>query len=216
MGRVVLSQNAEKTMNVKNKGHINKKEPLVFTFANFHISSIKIDKKFNNFYKSENEYMRKMSVLIGKALPLLSRETVEIFSDVAKMETLHLHKIKDKSDILEEILRKYDFSDDMIANMLEGEDIYQFELPYENGATRVVFQKVDNTISFLFMDPNHHIYFNHNKVEESGSLFFDKCPVYNEYMCPRMDYFGTCFAFEFLDENKYNETYGYSVIGSGE
>ena len=210
MARVALRQNLEKSRNVKNKGQIDKKMSLVFTFANFHLNSINIERKFNNFYKNDDEYIRKLSLLIGKALPLLSMETVDIFNDINKMDMLHLHKIRNRNDLLEEIFQKYSFSEDKIKNMLEGENIYQLEVPYENGSSRVVFQKVDNIISFLFMDPNHHIYFNKDMVERSGSLFYNICPICDDNLCPRMNYLQTCFAFEFLDKNKYQETYEYN------
>ena len=82
-------------------------------------------------------------------------------------------------------------------------------MPYENGATRIVFERIDNLISFLFLDPNHHIYMNRKYVEQNHSLFYDFCPVNLKGNCQRMDYLGTCFAFEFLDEQKYNNTYNY-------
>lgn len=47
MARVALRQNLEKSRNVKNKGQIDKKMSLVFTFANFHLNSINIERKIN-------------------------------------------------------------------------------------------------------------------------------------------------------------------------
>ena len=90
---------------------------------------------------------------------------------------------------------------------MEGADIYQLEIPFENGASRVVFQKIDNLISFLFLDPNHHIYLNKKIVDGNGSLFFEFCPVNENDKCERMNYLNTCFAFEFLDVEKYRATY---------
>lgn len=37
------------------------------------------------------------------------------------------------------------------------------------------------------------------------------CPVNEANLCKRMDYLHTCFMFDFLDEKKYRETYGYKV-----
>lgn len=183
--------------------------PLIFTFANFNSSSISID-GFNNYYANEKDFTKKISVLFGKALPLLSKEKLSIFSDLNKMDQLHLHLIKGKEKILREILKEYQYNEQVIEEIVGGNDIYQFEVPYENGASRVVFQKIDNLISFLFLDPNHHIYLNRKFVDGNGSLFYEICPINEAGDCKRMDYFGTCFMFEFLDEEKYLQTFGFS------
>ena len=191
---------------IKNNGTLDDDVPLLFTFSNFKISSVAID-DFNNFYKDQEGYLRKITAFIGKALPLLSNEKISIFNDRNKMNTLHLHKIKDKEEILRKIFLAYGFTDKAIENFLEGADIYQLEIPFENGASRVVFQKIDNLISFLFLDPNHHIYLNKKIVNGNGSLFYEFCPVNENEKCDRMNYLNTCFAFEFLDIEKYKATY---------
>lgn len=194
---------------VKNNGKVEEDASLVFTFSNFKMSSVTLE-DFNNFYKDQEEYLRKISTFIGKALPLLSNENSSIFTDSVKMNTLHLHKVTGKEKLLHEIFAAYDFNEKAIANFLEGADIYQLEVPFENGASRVVFQKIDNLISFLFMDPNHHIYLNKKIVDGNGSLFFDYCPVNKINKCDRMNYLNTCFAFDFLDKERYYETYEYT------
>lgn len=95
---------------------------------------------------------------------------------------------------------------------MEGENIYQFEIPFVNGASRVVFELINgNTLSFLFMDPNHHIYLDKRKVDASHSFFYEYCPKYLELdECPLMEQFQTCIAFEYIDILKFSETYGYS------
>lgn len=60
------------------------------------------------------------------------------------------------------------------------------------------------------MDPNHHLYFNDRFEEAKRALFFEYCPVNEEKQCSRMDYLHTCFAFEFLDEAKYESSWGSS------
>lgn len=191
---------------VKNNGTLDDDVPLLFTFSNFKMSPISID-GFNSFYSNQDEYVRKLTVFIGKALPLLSNEKVSIFSDRAKMKTLHLHSLHGKEEILHRIFKAYNFSETAIDNLLEGADIFQFEVPFENGASRVVFQKIDNLISFLFLDPNHHVYLNEKIVNSNGSLFYEYCPINADGVCDRMNYLNTCFAFEFLDEEKYRLTY---------
>ncbi len=182
--------------------------PLYFVFDRFKATSISIDGEFNSFYKDADEYIRKISIFIGKALPLLSQENSSLFKDGPKNNQLHLHKVMNKCTEVENVLKEYGFPDEDINSIFDGAKIYQFEVPYENGAFRVVFELIDdNIISFLFFDPNHHIYFNKDKVKESGSLFFEYCPVFSENKCVRMDYLHTCFAFDYLDIQKYNDSF---------
>ena len=196
-----------KFMIVKNNGQLNTEAPLLFSFSNFKLSSINIEGVFNNHYKSEEEYIRKVSTLLGKALPLLSHENYNLFNDVAKSNSLHLHKLSGKEDILRRIFQAYQFTDNAIDSFLDGGEIYQLEVPYENGAMRVVFERIDNLISFLFLDPNHHIYMNQKLVNQANSLLFEYCPMAQENMCERLDYFGTCFALEYLDEEAYEKSF---------
>ena len=196
------------TSNVKNNTVVSD-DLLVFTFSHFHLEPIKIDREFNNYYDSPEQYIEKISILLGKALPLLSDERASLFAgESTKASSLHLHKITKKRDIVEKILINYGFSSSLIDEIFEGGEIYQLEVPYANGATRIVFQRTENLVSFLFVDPNHHVYFNPQKVEAAGSMYYEFCPVNKEGSCERMDYFGTCYAFEFLDEAKYDKTYG--------
>lgn len=197
-------------LNVKNKTLIHEDERLVFSFANFHFEPINIHGEFNNFYQSEEQYIEKISAFVAKALPLLSNEKVTLFSkEYSKADKIHLHKASGKKEIIATILEKYKFSQDAINNLLEGDDIYQLEIPYLNGSNRIFFQRIDNIISFLFVDPNHHVYFNPQKVKESGSLYYEYCPIYAKQVCTRMDDLGTCYAFEYLDEEKYKASYEY-------
>lgn len=195
---------------VKSSGAVSEDLPLLFSFSSFKAEAISI-KRFNNHYRDIDEYVRKMSILFRFGLPLLSREKASIFSDLSKMNTLHLHKIKGKDNLLRKIFNEYGYNSEAIENILDDGDIYQLEIPYENGATRIVFLRAENVISFLFLDPNHHIYLNEQKTTADGSLFYEVCPVNEANLCKRMDYLHTCFMFDFLDEKKYRETYGYKV-----
>lgn len=194
-------------MIVKNNGELDSDAPLIFTFSNFKFFPINIDGIFNNYFENENEYIRKVSVLIGKALPLLSREQYSLFNDPSKTNNLHLHKLHGKEDILKQIFQEYQYSEDAINNFIEGAEIYQLEVPFENGSTRIVFERIDNLISFLFLDPNHHVYMNQKLVDQANSLFYEYCPIAQDSLCQRMDYLGTCFAFEYLDEEAYKRSY---------
>jgi hypothetical protein len=193
---------------VKPLENVHDDKPLIFTFSNFKMSPISID-GFNNYYCNEEEYIRKISIILGKALPLLSNENTNIFTDKAKMKTLHLHLLNGKEDILRRIFKTYQFKDEIINNFIEGAEIYQIEVPYENGASRIIFERIENLISFLFLDPNHHIYLDRKIVDDNGSLFYDYCPINLEGDCERLDYLHTCFAFDYLDIDKYHSTFGY-------
>lgn len=193
---------------VKNITSVDENAPLLFTFAQFKLKPININNEFNNHYKDINEFSEKMAVLLNQALPLLSNERASVFSkEYNKASNLHLHKVTNKREIIEKILREYGFNETAINNIFEGENVYQLEVPYANGSTRIIFQRIDNLISFLFIDPNHHVYFNKQKVDEAGSLYYEHCPVNTENQCPRMDYLGTCFVFDYLDEEKYRKSY---------
>lgn len=196
-----------KNRDVRNELNMNFSDKLVFTFANFKLNSINIKGEFNNYYKDVNEFNRKISMLVGKALPLLSNEGIDIFSnDPSKKNTLHLHKLNGKIDILEDILREYGYSETVIENTITSDNIYQLELPYENKATRIIFQRINNNlISFLFMDTNHHVYFNPQKVKKAGSLSYKYCPEFKDDKCFTNGY---CFMKDVLNEdgNKVNES----------
>lgn len=192
---------------VKNNGALDNDAPLLFTFSNFKMAPINIPGVFNNHFGDQNEYIRKITVLIEKALPLLSNEKYSLFNDTSKTNALHLHQLHGKDEILRQIFTEYQYNENSINNFIEGAEIYQLEVPFENGATRIVFERIDNLISFLFLDPNHHIYLNPKLVDRNNSLFYEYCPVHAEGQCPRMNYLKTCFAFEYLDEEAYNRSF---------
>lgn len=211
MGLVNLGAAGESYKNsVKNFTSTDENAALLFTFAEFKLKPINIDGEFNNYYKDQEQFIDKISILMDKALPLLSKEKQTLFTkEYGKAGALHLHRVSNKREIVEKILKEYSFTAEQIENMFEGQELYQLEVPYANGATRIVFHRIDNLISFLFVDPNHHVYFNQAKVDKAGSLYYEFCPVNEKKSCVRMDYLGTCYAFEYLDEQKYNESFGY-------
>lgn len=91
MSRVSLGTD-KITPNVRRLTATGENEQLVFTFANFHLKPVNIDGEFNNFYSSENEYVDKISLLLDKALPLLSKEKATLFTqEYQKADALHLH-----------------------------------------------------------------------------------------------------------------------------
>lgn len=184
--------------------------PLLFTFSKFRFFPINLKDNFNNYFEDSEEYIRKTTNLLGLALPMLSNERLSIFNDLSKAKSLHIHTLDGKEEILKAIFEEYHYSEQEIDDFLEGKQIYQLEVPYENGATRVVFEKIGNLLSFLFLDPNHHIYMNRRYVESNQSLFYEFCPCYAQNMCDVMEYMESCLAFDYLDHEKYNSSFSKS------
>lgn len=196
--------------NVKNYTSADDNAPLFFSFAQFKLNSIRIDKEFNNFFRDEKHYIQNMFSLWGMAMPLLSKENATLFSsDFIKAGTMHIHKVYKKRNLIERILSIYGFPSQSIDNIFEGNEIYQLEVPYLNGATRVIFQRIDNLLSFLFLDTNHHLYLNEIKTSASGSLFYEFCPTFLDNQCSIMEQIHTCYAFDFLDVQKITASLGY-------
>ena len=200
----------ENKNSVRNSVVLDKDTQLRFTFAQFQLKPINIKGKFNNYFSDYKHYIEKISALIGKGLPLLSREKISLFTkEYNKADALHLHKISDKQELITRILLQYGVPEKSIEEVLYGDELYQLEVPYANGAMRIIFHRIENLISFLFLDTNHHIYLNAIKVEQSGSLFYDYCPTYADGVCSIMSDIKTCYAFEFLDEKKLTASYSY-------
>lgn len=200
-----------KSVSVKNNTSLKDYSGLLFSFSNFKFYPINIKGVFNNYYKAEEDYIRIVSNILENGLPTLSNENEQLFSDVTKLNLLHIHKIERKDDILRQIFKEYGFNEIQINNMVEGLNIYQYEIPNENGASRFVFEKSGNIISFLFLDTNHHIYMNKSIVDGNNSLFYEYCPVYKSDQCTRMDYIlGTCIAVDYIDKDKYRNSFDYS------
>ena len=107
VGIVQNTQTAHR--NVQNKHDSEIDRQLVFSFNRFRLSPICIDREFNNFYKDEDQFVDKISVFIGMALPLLSqeRETLFMGKEKGKAEVLHLHKVINKRDVIEDILKGF-------------------------------------------------------------------------------------------------------------
>ena len=200
MKKVNISNVLDKN-SVHNFLYPDKHKPLIFNFAFFKLEPICIKDEFNNFFRDEKHYIEKISAFLGMALPLLSREDNSIFEQ-------NIHKILDKYDKLEKILTKYGFSNNHIQDILPG--AYQLEVPYVNGAMRIIVHVSENLVSFLFIDTNHHIYLNPTKTKQSGSLLYEFCPMYLENNCKIMNNLKTCYAFEFLDEQKFFASISYN------
>ncbi|MFZ5975159.1 MAG: hypothetical protein ACOYU3_07105 [Bacillota bacterium] len=206
-----MSINNRTTPSLTIKSSIPKTDgSIVFSFKEFRFDSIKIEKKFNNHFKDENDLREKIVSFMSFSLPWFSNETISnIEANKGIRNKFHFHKIEnEKLEMIEEILAKYAFSQKRIDSLIDGNSIYQFS-PLIKDSPRIIAEKVDNVFSILFWDVNHHIYINAEMVEDANSLFFEVCPVYNSGQCCYMD--GFCFAVDFIDESKVNESMGYTL-----
>ena len=163
---------------------------------------------FNNHYKDNSHYQSVISSFLGIILPKISdMTTTELVSGGRFSEQFHFHRVeRDKYDKVKSILEAYSFNHELIEQILDGENIYQFiaNLAGHEVESRVICEYIDGIIYVLFFDTNHHIYFNKAKAGESYA--FTYCPYETHNMCANAF---NCFAKSFLDVDKINETYGY-------
>ena len=122
---------------------------------------------------------------------------------------MHFHAIdKAHQEIVRDILKEYHFSTLTIDQMLEGNDLFNFSATLGHTyAARIVCHKVDNVLFLLFLDTNHHVYMNEKYLRDS--LFYEDCPSYINGDCSYMP--SNCFAFGLLDEEKIQESFGYTA-----
>ncbi len=185
-------------------------EKLTVSFSKFQISSVSLKKKFNNFFKDEEHYIRVSSDFIGKILPKITSHTFnEICEGSWEGQTLHFHSIDDKHrKAIREVLEEYNFPQKDIDQMLEGNSIFECSAILGHAyPARVVCHKIDNVLEFLFFDTNHHIYMNEKFLGET--LFYEECPIYQYGKCTYMP--AECFAVGYLDETKLRKSYGFDL-----
>lgn len=119
-GIVQNTQTAQR--NVQNKHDSELDRQLFFSFNRFKLNPICLEREFNNYYRDEDQFVDKISVFMGRALPLLSQERETLFTgeEKGKADALHLHKVINKKEAITDILRAYHFSEDDIDNIFEG------------------------------------------------------------------------------------------------
>lgn len=184
-------------------------ENLLINFSLFHLNPICIRGEFNNHFKDEPHFHAIATSILGTMLPkITSHKFSEVCQGGIENDGIHFHSIdKSHQEIVRDILTEYGYQKPRIDQMLEGNDIFQFSATMGHTyAARVVCHKIDNILYLLFLDTNHHIYMNQKYTEES--LFYESCPVYLNSKCRYMP--TDCFAFDYLDMNKLEETYGYT------
>ncbi len=186
---------------------------LSISFVNFNANCICIS-SFNNHYKDENDYIKKISSLFSCFKTVCGFDSAQLGSNGRLREMWHIHQIEDtKLQLIKNILRKYDFSDDQISSILEGEQLYQMECYGSGGAVRIVYQLIDNTIYPYFFDNNHHIYLNTSKCGESENNTY--CPLTHQSCTASIDENYTleidgCAISEFIDKEAYSKSFNYT------
>ena len=185
-------------------------DTLSVSFSKFKLNPICLRGKFNNHFKDNQQYISIVTSLLSVVLPKITSHSYgEVCEGSNEGRQLHFHTIDDKHrKIVREILKEYNFSDIIVDQMFEGNNIYEFSAVFGHiYAARIVCHKVGNVLYFLFIDTNHHIYIDEKYVRES--MFYEDCPKYLEDDCSYMP--NDCFAVSYLDEKKIAESLGYAI-----
>lgn len=210
MPKKVVRPNKQKIEGISDKISVPQNgDILSVNFSKFKFTSICMQGKFNNHFKDSQHYISIVTNLLDVVLPkITSHPYSEICEGSNEGRQLHFHTIDDKHrKIVREILKEYNFSDIIVDQMFEGNNIYEFSASFGHvHAARIVCHKVENVLYFLFIDTNHHIYFDQKYAGES--LFYEDCPQYLEGKCTYMP--NDCFAVSYLDEKKIAESFGFS------
>lgn len=207
----VIAPCVDKTLlKISDKIHITDElENLTVSFSKFKLDPICINGKFNNHFKDQQQFNNIAANFLGVILPKITSHTYkEICEGTYEGRMLHFHTIDEEHrKLVREILKEYHFVDYKIEQMFEGNNIFECSATLGHvNAARMVFHKVDDTLYPLFLDTNHHIYFNEKYVRES--LFYENCPNYLNDDCSYMP--TDCFAVSYLDEEKFQESLGYT------
>lgn len=182
---------------------------LVYSFRKFNLNPVKINNIFNNHFKNQEHYLKTLTMLIGSILPAISKTTIgELVGPSRASDVLRFHQIENQQrGTVFTVLREYGYNETAIDQMSEGNNIYQFSGILGNTAARIVCEKIGDILFLLFIDANHHIYFN-NAYKGNDSFFFEYCPINNQSFCFNMP--NNCFAFDYLDEKKIQVTFDYN------
>lgn len=184
-------------------------EKLVFSFEKFSLDPITISGEFNNHYEDLEHFSDVAAELLGKILPKISSHSYnEICVGGKEGETIHFHCIDEEHrGLVTKVFKNKGFPDKYIEQIMEGNSLFCFSAKLgHKHAARVVCQKIDSTLYLLFIDANHHMYF--NKKYAKDSLFYEYCPIYSSGSCKYMP--SDCFAVDYLDEKKIEDSMGFS------
>lgn len=209
MNKKIPPQVSPSKCSVKNATQLS--EDTEYCSLNFRYLKAKCitQKDFNNHFRDETHYLNVISSFIGTVLPKISElKPNELLSGSRFSKQFHFHRVeRDKYEKIRSILKEYSFNDRQIDQFLDGERIFQFagNLEGHQIESRVICEYINGVLFVLFFDTNHHLYFNKSKVGES--LAYSCCPYEMENKCFNAY---NCFAKDFLDTNKLDETYGYT------
>lgn len=188
---------------------LNGKNRIFFTFEDFKVKPINIEKKFNNHFRDESDYINRINTLM-EFLGMFSNYTLADFYSKGDLKNqLHFHKLDENVDTVEMILRTYGFNEEKITSIISGSRLYQLSLEAKRSSIRVIVECTENIFSPLFLDTNHHIYMDEQLTKNENTLFYQYCPKYKEDKCESMRYTDECYAFEYLDHEKILRSYGY-------
>lgn len=183
---------------------------LSISFSKFNLQPVNLPGEFNNHFKDDAHFQAVASSVLSLALRHITSHTYkELCEGGIAGSGLHFHPIDaDHLQTVRRILEVYGHKKQTIDQMLEGNQIFQFSgIMGHTYATRIVCHKIDNILYLLFFDTNHHIYINEKYIRES--LFYESCPIYQQEKCKYMP--SDCYAFEYLDLQKIQESYGFTV-----
>lgn len=183
---------------------------LSISFAKFNLKPVCLAGEFNNHFKDDAHFQAVASSILDLALKQISSHTYkELCEGGIAGSGLHFHPIDPEHlQTVRRILEAYGHKKQTIDQMLEGKHIFQFSgIMGHTYAARIVCHKIDNILYLLFLDTNHHIYINDKYIRES--LFYESCPIYQQEECKYMP--SDCYAFEYLDLQKIQESYGFTA-----
>ncbi len=186
-----------------------KNAALVLNFSKFKLFPINLREEFNNFFKDIDHFAAVASNFLGIIVPKINTLSYnEICDGTQEGKGLHFHTIHQSHyQLIRNILIQYGYAISEIEQILEGNSLFEFVASQGHiYAARVVCYKVENVLFLLFFDTNHHIYLEQRRVKDS--FFYEYCPNYLSNNCKNMPY--DCLAMEFLDEQKYYSTYGFT------
>lgn len=187
---------------------LHSSDNLSVNFSNFVFKAISLPNRFNNHFKNDEHFRSVLSDFIQQILPkITSHKFTEICEGSPQGKTLHFHTVDEEhGEIIREVLSELNFPKNKIEQIYEGHKIFEFSACLGHTyPARVFGYNVDNIIYLLFLDTNHHIYFNPKYAKDA--LFYEDCPICKKNECTYMP--TDCFAVGYLDENKLAETYGY-------
>ena len=189
---------------------LKSKNRIFFTFEDFRVKPINIEKEFNNHFEDQNDYINRMNKLMEFLNMFSSYRIEDLHSGGGLKKQLHFHRVDKNIETVEKILTTYGFNEEKIESIISGNRLYQISLEAKRSSIRVIVEWTENIFSILFLDTNHHIYMNEKLTKNENTLFYNYCPKYEEDECESIKYMDECYAFEYLDHEKIRKTYGYS------